>query len=112
MLPAELEASFDGLKPASLTELGGYSLDQPFVTRFEGRGFVVFRRMAGWQGRARCTVRIDGRLVEDLTLRGELQHHRFPFFWNYDLQPGTHTLELRKEEGAGVPRLYDLIVYR
>lgn len=110
--PTRVEISFGDLKPASRTDLNGYRLDRPFVTKFEGRGFAIHGRMAGWQGQARCTVRIDGRLLEDVRLQGDLQRHRFPFFWRYDLNPGTHTLEIRKEDGDGLPRLHDFIVYR
>jgi hypothetical protein len=109
--PAKLEAGFQGFTPVRLVDLSNYRLDRPFKTSFTGAGFVVHSRMLGFQGVAKCEARVDGRLIETITLKGNLHDHRFPLFWNYDLAPELHELEINKLSGDGVPQLVFLVVY-
>lgn len=109
--PEKLEIGFEGLTPVRRIDLHGYKLHQSFATTFNGAAFVIHSRMLGWRGQARCEARVDGRLVESVTLKGNLHDHRFPFFWNYDLAQGFHELEIKKLGGDGVPQLIFLLVY-
>lgn len=68
--------------------------------------------MLGYTGVATCEVRVDGDLIDVVTIHGDLMRHRFPLCWSYDLDPGTHDLEVRRTAGDGVPRLYDFVLYR
>ncbi len=109
--PTRVEIAFEGLKPVRRIDLKHVELRAPFRARFTGAAFVIHGRMKGFQGDARCEVRIDGRQIEQVSLKGNLHEHRFPFFWNYDLTQGEHDLEIRKLSGNGVPQLGFLVIY-
>ena len=111
---AELEVGFEGLMPSARKELRRFELSQekPFTTTFEGAAFVVAGGMAEVQTEAECEVRVDGRLVERVSLVGDYHDRRAPLFWNYDLDQGLHELEIKKIGGDGVLRLNYLLVYR
>jgi len=112
--PAELEVGFEGLTPVARKELRGFELTvkTPFKSTFEGGAFVIDGNMAGNRGQAECSVRVDGRLVEKVTLKGDYHDRRTPLFWNYDLDQGPHEIEVKKIGGNGEPRLNYMLVYR
>jgi ADP-ribosylglycohydrolase len=110
--PEKCEIGFEGLTPEKRIDFGGYKLVDVFKTTFEGKGFSIHHRMAGYKGRANCELWVDGKLIETYNHNGDLRYHRFAFFWYYDLEDGVHQLEIRKLSGDGTPQLYDLLVYR
>jgi len=110
--PQKLETGFEDLTPVCRKSLGGFRLGDVFTTTFEGRAFVVDGNMVDDKGEANCEVRLDGRLIESITLKGDPHYRRTPLFWNYELEEGRHTLEIRKVGGDGIPRLNLLLVYR
>jgi ADP-ribosylglycohydrolase len=111
---APLEVGFEGLIPSLRKRLGGFKLsgEKVFSVKFEGGGFVITGRMTDDRGKAECEVRVDGRLVEKVTLKGDYHDRRTPLFWNYDLEQGKHQIEIKLLGGDGVPRLDELLVYR
>ncbi|MBW7996092.1 MAG: ADP-ribosylglycohydrolase family protein [Candidatus Glassbacteria bacterium] len=109
--PETLEVAFEGLEPASRRRLS-HRLEKSWTTQFEGRGFVIDGRMLNNEGAARCQVKVDGEVIETLTLEGEYRYRRTPLFWYYDLEPGQHTLEITRQRGSGVPQLNQLLIYR
>ena len=110
---APLEVCFEGLWPSARKELRNFeiSAQSTFSTSFEGAAFVIDGGMKDRQGEAECEVRVDGRLVERVTLSGDYHDRRTPLFWSYDLEQGTHELEVKKLGGDGVPVLSYLLVY-
>ncbi len=109
--PEHLEVAFQGLRPVSKTTIG-HKLEKSWTTEFEGRGFVVDGRMVNDEGAAHCRVRVDGKVIETVTLEGDYHKRRTPLFWYYDLEPGRHTLEITRLRGSGVPGLNELVIYR
>ncbi|MCE5270209.1 ADP-ribosylglycohydrolase family protein [bacterium] len=109
--PDQVELGFEGLKPVEHRELH-QDLTSPVSFNLEGSAFVVGGRMQGDSAEARCEVRIDGKLVETVNIKGNYHDRREPLFWNYDLVKGSHTVELRRVEGNGVPRLQWVLIYQ
>ncbi|MEA1996998.1 MAG: ADP-ribosylglycohydrolase family protein, partial [Gemmatimonadota bacterium] len=117
--PSELEVGFQGLAPVSRDFIGGGKWDHghilkkgnPYRETFEGCAFVIHGNMMDNKGEAECQVRVDGRLIEEVTLSGNHHDRRTPLFWNYDLEQGTHEIEVKMLGGKGRPRLNTLLVY-
>jgi hypothetical protein len=109
--PETLEVAFEGLTPVSRSRVG-HDLETSWSTEFEGRGFVIDGRLAGDEGAARCQVKVDGKVIETVTLEGDYHDRRTPLFWYYDLEPGKHLLEIVRQRGNGIPRLNQFIVYQ
>ena len=112
MPPQQAEVAFEGLVPWERTGLREFRLEKPFSTTFQGRAFVIEGRMVDDKGEARCEVKVDGRLVETVTLKGDYHDRRTPLFWNYDLEKGSHTLEITRVAGDGLPRLDSFLTYQ
>ena len=110
--PEQAETGFSGLTPARRENLRGRDLKEAYSAEFEGQGFVIDGNMLNDRGEATCEVRVDGRLVERVTLKGDVHDRRTPLFWNYDLQAGKHKLDVKKVSGDGMPRLNNLLIYR
>ena len=110
--PEKLEVGFEGLTPVGKVGLRGARLEETFSTTFEGRAFVVDGSMVENRGTARCEVYLDGRLLEKVLLKGDYHDRRTPLFWNYELDPGNHMLEIKKVAGDGLPQLNSLLIYR
>ncbi len=109
--PETLEVAFEDLQPVSKVDIG-HKLEKSWTIEFEGRGFVVNGRMVNDEGAARCQVRVDGKVIETVTLEGDYRRRRTPLFWFYDLEPGKHTLEITRQRGSGVPGLNEFVIYR
>jgi len=110
--PDELEVGFEGLVPAGLLDLKKDETQDLWTLDFEGRAYAVHGNMQYDGGDADCQVFIDGSQVEEVTLSGNHHDRRTPLFWNYDLEPGTHRLEIRKTAGDGVIRFGKVLVYK
>ncbi|MBN2288811.1 MAG: ADP-ribosylglycohydrolase family protein, partial [Candidatus Glassbacteria bacterium] len=111
---ALLEVGFAGLVPSGRKELRRFRLapDNPLKAAFNGAAFVIGGGMEENRGKAACEVRVDGVLVEQVTLVGDYHDRRTPLFWNYDLEQGPHEIEVRMTGGDGVPVLNYLLEYR
>ncbi|MFH1070719.1 MAG: ADP-ribosylglycohydrolase family protein, partial [Candidatus Glassbacteria bacterium] len=109
----KVEVAFEGLRPVRKTGLRDIRLEEKaFSTTFSGRGFVVDGSLENNTGRARCEVRVDGKLVESVVLEGDPHNRRTPLFWKYNLADGDHRLDIRMVSGDAAPRLTSLLVYR
>ncbi len=109
--PEQVEAGFEDLKPFEHRNLN-QKLDKPVTFSFDGRAFVVNGRLEGDKGEARCELIVDGKLIETVTLKGDYHDRRDPLFWNYDLARGSHTVEIRRVEGDGLPQLNGVLIYQ
>ncbi|HLA41302.1 MAG TPA: ADP-ribosylglycohydrolase family protein, partial [Candidatus Glassbacteria bacterium] len=84
--PQSVEVAFEGLKPVAKDGLREVRLDKnPYSATFSGRGFVIDGNLEENRGRARCEVRVDGKLTETVVLEGDSHNRRTPLFWNYGL---------------------------
>ena len=110
--PDEVEIGFEGLTPSVLIDMPDSSLRDKYSVAFEGRAFVVNGFLDGDKGDARYEVRVDGKLLETITLEANYHNRRTPLLWNYDLEAGSHQLEIAKVSGEGNPRRLSLLVYR
>ncbi len=111
--PEKSESGFEGLSPVRKVNIRpAHEIGEPFTTTFEGRGFVIDGQMVTNRGVANCEVLVDGRLTETVTLKGDYHDRRTPLFWNYDLDEGKHTVEVRKLSGNGVLRINTILIYR
>ena len=59
-----------------------------------------------------CEVSLDGKLLEKVTLSPVHHDRRTQLFWNYDLEPGPHRLEIRKVAGNETDRIGPVLVYK
>jgi len=110
--PEKVEVGFEGLTPDKVVDLGEQKVEDSFSVDFKGRAFVVEGTLSRNEGEAVCRVLVDGKLIEEVTLSDNFHDRRDPLFWNYDLAPGSHSLEIKKVSGKGVPRLESLVIYR
>ncbi len=108
--PEKLEIAFEGLQPISKKAIR-HKLEKSWTTEFEGRGFAIDGRMVNDEGDARCQVKVDGKVIETVTLEGDYLKRRTPLFWHYDLEPGKHTLEITRQRGSGMPSLNEIVIY-
>jgi hypothetical protein len=109
--PETLEVAFEDLTPVARRAVR-HKLETNWSMEFEGRGFAIDGRMEGDEGAARCQVKVDGKVVETVTLDGDYHNRRTPLFWYYDLEPGPHVLEIVRQRGNGFPRLDQIIIYQ
>ncbi|HUU30161.1 MAG TPA: ADP-ribosylglycohydrolase family protein [archaeon] len=110
--PEKAEIGFEGLTPVRIENLDRQDLEDTFSATFEGRAFVVEGGMYETSGEALCEVRVDGKMIESVTLVSDYHDRRTPLFWYYDLGDGSHLLEIKKVGGDGVPRLNSLLIYQ
>jgi hypothetical protein len=110
--PGEVEICFEGLELDKLNWFGNRGLDSYPVIEFTGRGCMIQASIRGGEGRAVCEFYIDGELVEKVEFLGDYHDRRDPFFWNYDLEPGEHKLEIRQVGGDGEIALSRIVTYR
>jgi len=110
--PEKAEAGFEGLVPVRKLNLRpAHEIGEPFTTTFQGRAFVIDGQMVDNRGVIKCEVMVDGRLSETVTLKGDYHDRRTPLFWNYDLDEGKHTVEIRKLSGNGLLRIETILIY-
>jgi hypothetical protein len=110
--PEEVEVCFEGLELDKLTWFGNRGLDDYPVIEFAGRGCTIQASIRNGEGDAECEFYIDGEFIEKIYFKGNYHDRRDPFFWNYDLAPGDHKLEIKQVGGEGEIVLSRIITYK
>ncbi len=94
---APAEQNFDGLHSVSRVPVGATLGDSPLALDFNGRGVIVryYFRDALQSGETTVAVCLDGR-TSDVVLPSDQRIRRQELFFDFELPPGWHTIELRK----------------
>lgn len=117
--PETVEIGFESLVPVEFNfssgdkwEPGTY-LDskKPFEIQFDGAAYVINGRLKDDKDEALCRVTIDGKVIEEVLLKGDYHDRRTPLFWYYDLEPGSHILRIDRIKGKGIPRFDTILIY-
>ena len=110
--PEQVEISFEGLTPSERVSFRNIRLDQPFSHTFQGRAFVLDGVVVDDKAESRCEVLVDGRMVETVTLKGNGHDRRTPLFWYYELEKGSHKVDIRQVAGDGVVEIHEMVIYQ
>lgn len=101
--PVQWEQSFTGLKPVEKKWIGK-NLENEAKIEFDGIGFVLLGEAKskvgnGWddlvKGEFLVELAIDGRVTDTLHLPSNFIIRKHELAWNYKLEQGHHTIELK-----------------
>ncbi len=113
--PVQYEESFNTITPDSRIEINENLTD---TYEFKGKGTaMVMRGYVQCQDKsytARIQVTIDGKPMPVSEMPVSYHDRKLDLFWNYDLEPGEHTVTLRllnPRQDASV-RMQNVVLYR
>jgi hypothetical protein len=101
--PVRLEQSYPNLFPTSRIE-AHKDISQGYSFSFEGVGFVVRgeakpKNASSWDYTGdfafKTSITIDGGTPEEIVLPVRFTTRRHELYWNYQLGPGKHTIEIK-----------------
>ena len=97
VVPVAAEQNFDGLKAVSRVPVGTTLGGSPLTLGFNGQGVIVryYFRDAQQSGETEVAVNLDGRSTA-VTLPSDQRIRRQELFFDFDLSPLWHSIELRK----------------
>lgn len=92
------EKCFDDLRPVQRIPLGQDNAVSVQID-FEGRGFVVQGEAVALKGKEsailRVAVSVDGQSPKVIALPADYRTRSNDIFWQYDLQPGQHKVDIQ-----------------
>jgi len=98
--PVRFEKSFEGIIPVKKENIRQPLTEKEFNYNFEGNGILISAQYSG-RGRlashyvANVEVLIDGHLAELVKFPADFLVRKLELYWNFDLIPSKHTIELR-----------------
>jgi len=97
--PVRFEKSFAGLYAKEKKNVTWSSDRSKINVEFEGTGFVIRGDVAKWESNSPTVIIadliIDGNKTETIQLPVSYTRRRHELAWNYSLQPGKHSVQLR-----------------
>jgi hypothetical protein len=102
--PVRFEKSFEGIAPVKNEAIRQPLTAKTFEYKFEGDGILISGNIGNQYGPAGRTpnpyvgdidVLIDGKLVESVKFPADFHSRKLEIYWNFDLSPGNHNIELK-----------------
>lgn len=95
----KFEKSFEGLHPLSKIPVKLSATKDTVSFNYDGTGFVLRGDASRWGNESRYVINtemyVDGKLIESPKLPVSFRARRHELCWKYDLEKGSHTVQLR-----------------